>query len=858
MICSELKQAASEALSVVRSGTHAERAGRELRIIDYLIRSESSASTIRQRSLLYLFRQIYGEHKDLIAEKLTRLSNLCELFLKHYSDGPVQLLRAPARINVLGEHIDYVSYIPTASLSFGSRERDMLMMYRPSETGRVRAASTSPAYPIVAFTLNQGPSIPVDGSTEDNWLSYLYENSAPAPRWDNYVKGAVFFSHMKYGEQIQFGFDFAVDSNIPPGGGASSSSALVVLAGAAIREVNQVKVIPDELARDSAKAEWYVGTRGGAMDHTTICLARSSRAVRINYWKDQSRRVPMPADEFQWITFFSKPADKGREVMIKYNERAAVSRLFIPAVIDGWQTRQPEQYRCWLTAVEAFAAGRIESLETIQTLINELPETLTLTAIKKEYPDTFAACYRSFPALVEERLDSPLPVRDRALHHLGEVRRGLLATSILDSIERNSDVLEQTSAMRKLGVILNESHQSLRDLYGVSTPEVEHLVEIIRSDPHVYGAHLMGGGFGGNVLAVTNEEHITGLIERVQDEYYEPGKRHGVREGSVMISTPGDGLSQVCLNSVWREALEQFSQLGDIAASSRENAGVLLDTCQRDSAEVWPVIVAAGKGTRARATGLEIPKPLALISGKPSIVHVLNNLRIALGKTRPPIVIISPETESAVREALAGEDITFVLQPRALGTADAVFCAYEQMHNFSGRALVMWGTQPVIRPATIRRTLNLANLFDDYALVLPTTLKNHPYAPLQRDVKGHVQKARETHLEAAELPAFGETNIGLFVLDNRKMFAVLLALRQLYWDVSKGRYKLPSYEMGFPNQLINYLVESDAGVFACPIADAREEQGIKNFQDIDRCEQFISELQNEKDLNRAINSMGTT
>jgi len=37
-----------------------------------------------------------------------RLTSLCNLFLEHYGDGPVSLLRAPARMGVLGGHLDYV------------------------------------------------------------------------------------------------------------------------------------------------------------------------------------------------------------------------------------------------------------------------------------------------------------------------------------------------------------------------------------------------------------------------------------------------------------------------------------------------------------------------------------------------------------------------------------------------------------------------------------------------------------------------------------------------------------------------------------------------------------------------------
>ena len=50
--------------------------------------------------------------------------------------------------------------------------------------------------------------------------------------------------------------------------------------------------------------------------------------------------------------------------------------------------------------------------------------------------------------------------------------------------------------------------------------------------------------------------------------------------------------------------------------------------------------------------------------------------------------------------------MTFVIQPEALGTGDAVLCAYEPMKGFQGRALVIWGTQPVIQAADHATNLN--------------------------------------------------------------------------------------------------------------------------------------------------------
>ena len=75
------------------------------------------------------------------------------------------------------------------------------------------------------------------------------------------------------------------------------------------------------------------------------------------------------------------------------------------------------------------------------------------------------------------------------------------------------------------------------------------------------------------------------------------------------------------------------------------------------------------------------------------------------------------------------------------------------------------------------------------------------------------------------------------------MFETLLDLRLRYWDESRGRYQRPGHELGFPNELINYLAQRETGVFACPIADSREEQGIKKFDDVALCERSISELE---------------
>ena len=456
----------------------------------------------------------------LTDSRASRLALARAKFTAHYGPGEVRLLRAPARINIIGEHVDYVSYLPTASLPFGSQEHEMLMLFRPLAGGRVRGVSSHAAYEPFEFELEKE-------SGGGEWASWVFNRPAPRPHWSNYVRGAVAFAQWSLGGAVRQGFEFLIDSTIPPGGGSSSSSAIVVLAGAAIREVNGIEYGLGDLARDSSQAEWYLGTRGGALDHTAICLGRRHHALVMDHSVQVSEALPIPGDPWRWVTFFSQPADKGREVMLEYNERAAVSRLLIPALLSD--------------------------VGTIDARIEALPESCTLADFADRFPAAFADCRAAFPELVATRSNRSLRIRDRARHHLGEVRRVAGAVRLLRGLTEaaaegsgGSSDLSSDEVMRRLGVLIDESHQSLRELYEVSIPEVDQLVDTISSRPGlIAGRRLMGGGFGGNVLVLCRTENLPELIDLVNQGYYAPRGRNALAEGAVMISTPGEGLTHL-------------------------------------------------------------------------------------------------------------------------------------------------------------------------------------------------------------------------------------------------------------------------------------------------------------------------
>src|SRR5262245_16039666 len=140
-----------------------------------------------------------------------RLSLALRRFKELYGDGEVRAMRAPARINIIGEHVDSVPDTSLASLSFTSREHAMLMRLRAPDGGVVRGASTLEEFPPFSFAIDAEE---LGNPAGRPWESIVFDRPAPAPHWGNYVKGAVSFARWKYGAGVTRGFDFLIESSI--------------------------------------------------------------------------------------------------------------------------------------------------------------------------------------------------------------------------------------------------------------------------------------------------------------------------------------------------------------------------------------------------------------------------------------------------------------------------------------------------------------------------------------------------------------------------------------------------------------------------------------------------------------------
>jgi len=91
-------------------------------------------------------------------------------------------------------------------------------------------------------------------------------------------------------------------------------------------------------------------------------------------------------------------------------------------------------------------------------------------------------------------------------------------------ITENERVLETVTALQggdlhKVGVLMDASHVSLRDLYEVSSVELDTMVGLLRSQPGCYGARLTGAGFGGCAVALMGAGAVDAAIPLVAAAY---------------------------------------------------------------------------------------------------------------------------------------------------------------------------------------------------------------------------------------------------------------------------------------------------------------------------------------------------
>ena len=302
---------------------------------------------------------------------------------------------------------------------------------------------------------------------------------APRGPWSNYVRAAA-RGLLDHGVELRRGIRGTVTGTVPVAEGLSSSSALVVASALALLHANEEHVEALELAAVLARAERHVGVQGGGMDQAASLCGEEGHALRIDFGPLRVTPVPVP-EGWRWVVASSLArAEKAGAVRELYNERRA---------------------QC------------AEALERVD---------------RTSWPEVVEAEEDKFAFIMAgARKSLPLTLWRRFRHVATEGRRVIEAEGAL----RGDNIAA-------FGRLMNASHTSLRDDFGVSTPALDEIVGVAR-DAGAAGARLTGAGFGGCAVALCRANEAKSVIEALIDRFYAP--RGGVGRRALFVADASDG-----------------------------------------------------------------------------------------------------------------------------------------------------------------------------------------------------------------------------------------------------------------------------------------------------------------------------
>ncbi len=192
-----------------------------------------------------------------------------QVFRQRFGGAPGYLVRAPGRVNLIGEHTDYNDgFVLSAAIN-----RHVVIAVAPADVPSLR---------FYSLTFDQEVTIPTD------------RPEAPAaPPWARYVQGVA--GELRRAGMPLRGAAAVVGGDLPIGAGLSSSAALEVGAALALLAVAGGVIDRREVALLAQRAEvGFVGVRCGIMDQFTVALAQPGHAFFLDCRSQEYTHVPLP------------------------------------------------------------------------------------------------------------------------------------------------------------------------------------------------------------------------------------------------------------------------------------------------------------------------------------------------------------------------------------------------------------------------------------------------------------------------------------------------------------------------------------------------------------------------------------
>lgn len=274
--------------------------------------------------------------------------------------------------------------------------------------------------------------------------------------WIDYVQG-VAVELKELGIPLH-GFRGVIKSTLPMAAGLSSSAALEVATALAFLHLAKETLSPIDTALLCQRAEnKFVGVQCGILDQTAIAACIAEHALMLYCNTMELEQIPFNLkDHSVIITYSGAPRELASSA---YNDRRASCE------------------------------------KSVELLKPEMPQIHKLCDLN---PDDLP---------LAQKVLSPLLYK-RVRHVVTEIDRTKRAAVAL----KNND-------LETLGNLIDQTHNSLRDDYEVSSKELNWLVDWARKQPGVLGSRLTGAGFGGCTVTLMEKEHAASFLQLLPIQY---------------------------------------------------------------------------------------------------------------------------------------------------------------------------------------------------------------------------------------------------------------------------------------------------------------------------------------------------
>jgi len=396
----------------------------------------------------------YFHNLDYTLGMVNLRGRVTKIFQQTFDSEPEYIIRAPGRVNLLGEHVDYNDgFVLPAAI-----DRAVWVACSPA---------SAPHSTLVAVDLNKRVSfspetIPLKTDLAGN----------PLPHWAKYPAGVAWaLNEAGYATPA---INAVFSSDVPRGSGLSSSAAVEMGFGSAWQASAGWEAGAMTRAQIGQRAEnHYVGVNCGIMDQFASACGRRDHALYLDCRSLAWQIIPLPNDIAIVIADTAVPRSLSNSA---YNER--------------------------------------------RSACEEAARLLGAKSLRDVRADDFHRNKNRLPELIARR----------AQHVVDEIAR-----------TEQSVLLLQQGNVKAFGRLMNECHDSLRDYYEVSCPELDVMVNVARELDGCYGARLTGAGFGGCTVNLVAQSEAEAFGRALAHRY----ARETNKEPRVYICRATDGAGVV-------------------------------------------------------------------------------------------------------------------------------------------------------------------------------------------------------------------------------------------------------------------------------------------------------------------------